>query len=191
MKETLRKEWVIAIYLLLMAWLAGCGASAGITGNGDQDTDLIFDGINISSFSVTSENLHGGVWDTAITNTSNGNNLSPQLSWEPIKDAGCYVIYMIDTSAGNWIHWMSNNVSGTELPEGWASADEYIGPYPPSGTHDYEIYIIALKNPVEGLKGKFDDSNPDIREDILSLDTLDGTEGNIVAYGHISGTYTK
>ncbi len=185
-------------YLVLMAFvgilltlLTGC-----VTGNEDigsigSDTNSLFDGMDIDTFSVTSENMCNGVWDTIITNTDNGNNLSPQLSWDSIDGVSCYAIYMIDSSAGNWIHWKSSNVTETDLPEGWASESEYIGPYPPGGTHDYEIYVLALKKPVSSMKGSFDEADPDIKADILSLDIdNEGAKGNIAAYGCISGTYT-
>lgn len=146
---------------------------------------------DFATFTITSEDLHDGVWDSVITNTENGSNVSPQLSWEPVEGAECYVVFMIDTMAANWVHWMSNNVTETELPQGWASADEYVGPYPPDGTHTYEIYVVALQQPVEQLNGKLDTRNPGAIEDIVGMDTLpDGTAGNLLGYGHIVGTYT-
>lgn len=146
---------------------------------------------DFATFTITSEDLHDGVWDSVITNTENGSNVSPQLSWEPVEGAECYVVYMIDTMAANWVHWMSNNVTETELPQGWAPAEEYVGPYPPDGTHTYEIYVVALQQPVEQLNGKLDTRNQGVIEDIVAMDVLpDGTTGNLLGYGHIVGTYT-
>lgn len=147
----------------------------------------------LTTFNVTSENLHDGVWDSVISNTSNGENHSPQLSWESVENAESYVIYMIDTSAGNWMHWKSNGVTDTSLSEGWASESEYVGPYPPKGApHDYEIYVFALKKPVEEIKGWFDSNNNKFFENLSILDTnSDGESGNIISYGHITGTYTN
>ncbi len=146
---------------------------------------------DFATFTITSEDLHDGVWDSVITNTENGSNVSPQLSWEPVEGAECYVVYMIDTMAANWVHWMSNNVTETELPQGWAPAEEYVGPYPPDGTHTYEIYVVALQQPVEQLNGKLDTRNQGVIEDIVGMDVLpDGTTGNLLGYGHIVGTYT-
>ncbi|WP_028517757.1 YbhB/YbcL family Raf kinase inhibitor-like protein [Ruminococcus flavefaciens] len=146
----------------------------------------------LTAFDVTSENLHDGVWDSVISNTSSGDNHSPQLSWESVENAECYVIYMIDTSAGNWLHWKSNNVTLTELPEGWAGESEYVGPYPPKGApHDYEIYVLALKKPFDEIKGWFDNTNNKFFENMELLDTdADGESGNIISYGHITGTFT-
>lgn len=151
-----------------------------------------FDLNSKSQFSVSSDDLHNGVWDAVISNTSEGSNYSPALSWTPVDNAESYVIYMVDTSANNWMHWKSGNITKTELPSGWARSSEYIGPYPPSGTHRYEIYIFALKNSPSQLKGNFDDENSDFSSIISSLDKDSaGESGNMFSYGHISGTYTR
>lgn len=147
---------------------------------------------DIPTFELTSESLKDGVWDTSITNTDNGSNQSPQLSWESVSDAQLYSIYMIDTSAGNWTHWVSQNVTETTLAQGWASEEEYIGPYPPSGTHDYEIYVFALKEqPSEEFYVDFDGGNGAFFTNIMALDKNSSSDsGNIISYGHIKGTYT-
>ena len=154
-------------------------------------SEFALDGL--ASFPVTSENLHDGVWDSVITNTENGQNRSPQLAWDPVPGAECYAVYMVDTTVENWLHWKSGGITETSLPEGWAPADEYIGPYPPGGTHTYDIYVFALKKPLEQLKGAFNSSNPVFLQKTLpSLDIADDDEsGNVLACGRISGTYTK
>ncbi len=142
-------------------------------------------------FEVTSKNLNSGVWDDVISNTSRGSNASPELSWAAAEGASCYAIYMIDTSAGNWMHWKSANVTATELKQGWAKSNEYVGPYPPSGTHTYEMYVFALKDAVKTMQGNFDDENAGIETLAKSLDkTSSGAVGNIISYGHISGTFS-
>lgn len=141
----------------------------------------------LSSFELTSADLTDGVWNTEITNTQYGQNRSPQLSWKPVEGAANYVIYMIDTTAGNWVHWRSVSEGETELAAGWASEKEYVGPYPPEGTHDYEIYVFALKEPAKKVRGALDSASPRFFELLTSLDN-DG--GNILACGHLTGTYT-
>ena len=158
----------------------------------DTSSTGIFDELNVGTFQVTSEDLQDGVWNSIITNTETGSNVSPQLSWETVPDAACYVIYMTDITAGNWIHWKSNNITTTSLEQGWAPEREYIGPYPPGGTHTYDIYVVAIKEPVESAIGAFNSDNPRFKQCVLKLDaTADGKTGNIISYGHISGTYTK
>ncbi len=150
-----------------------------------------FDIKTASVFEVTSKNLNGGVWDDVISNTSRGKNASPELSWPAADGASCYAIYMIDTSAGNWMHWKSNGIKETNLKQGWAKRTEYVGPYPPSGTHTYEIYVFALKESVSSMQGNFDDENAGITTLAKSLDkTSSGAVGNIISYGHISGTFS-
>ncbi len=141
-------------------------------------------------FELSSDDLHNGVWDTDITNTKNGSNRSPQLSWQAVDGAACYAVYMIDTGTdgySSWMHWKSLT-EDTSLPAGRAARDEYIGPYPPEGTHVYEILVFAMKQAPEKLKGSFNTSNPKLLEAFRVMDGTDG--GNIIACGHIKGTYT-
>ncbi|MBR6581698.1 MAG: phosphatidylethanolamine-binding protein [Ruminococcus sp.] len=150
----------------------------------------IFNDDNIKTFELSSDDLHEGVWDTIITNTANGSNVSPHLKWEPVPDAECYAVYMIDTTAGNWLHWESYGLTETELPQGWANEDEYVGPCPPGDTHSYEIYVVALKKNVELTNLNYDGSNIFFSKLASELDVYDNTEGNVISYGHIKGTYT-
>ncbi|MBR6403097.1 MAG: hypothetical protein IKS48_06905 [Eubacterium sp.] len=168
-----------------------------ITENSTENADKSFRADNsfideYPSFTLTSDNLHDGVWDDVISYTDKGENRSPQLSWEPVDGAGQYLIYMSDLGAWNWIHWKSENVTETTLPEGWASTSEYKGPYPPNGsTHTYEIYVVAVKKPIERMKGGFDGQNPKFEECFKAADIdIDGNEGNIISCGKLSGTFT-
>ena len=100
---------------------------------------------------------------------------------------------MDDPDAIDWMHWKSDHVTETSLDEGWASSSDYVGPYPPSGsTHTYEIYVVALKAPVEGVKGAFNGPNLKFEKNFKALDIdADGNRGNIIAVGRISGTFTN
>jgi len=162
------------------------GAEAG-EASGDDPIIAPF-----AHFEVLSSNINDGKWDDVISNTSVGENKSPALSWEPVEGATRYVIYMVDTTVQNWIHWKSEEVTETELPEGWASSGDYVGPYPPEGgTHTYEVYVIALKNPVERVKGGLDGQNAKFASFVEALDTdADGNTGNIAACGHLAATFT-
>lgn len=161
--------------------------SAANTSSAAEAGDKAFDIKSLSTFGLTSEDLHDGVWATDITNTQYGSNRSPQLSWKPVEGASNYVIYMIDTTATNWVHWRSVSEGVTELAAGWAPEKEYVGPYPPEGTHDYEIYVFALKEPAKKVRGALDSSSPEFFNLLKSLDN-DG--GNVIACGHLTGTYT-
>ena len=150
----------------------------------------VFKDMDIPAVLLTSEDLHDGVWNPAIAKTSEG-SLSPQLSWEPVPGAACYVIYMVDTNVMDFVHWMSNNVTETNLPQGWAPKGEYIGPYPPPfETHNYDVYVLALREPVETLKGTLDAANVFFAKNVLYLDApAQGITGNLLGYGYLSGTY--
>ena len=142
------------------------------------------------AFKVTSESLDGKYWSK--TCAFQGDNLSPQLSWEPVEGATTYVVYMVDLTANKLLHWKSDGITETNLPQGWASSSDYIGPNPPSGsTNQYNIYVFALKAPVERVKGSVRSSALKLQEFMDSLDTdAEGNTGNIVAVGRIIGYYT-
>ena len=143
------------------------------------------------TFELTTADITDGVWNDVISNTEAGENKSPSLTWEPIEGASLYVIYMVDRDASFWMHWKADAVTTTELPLGWAT-DGYVGPYPPNGSeHTYDIYVIALKAPLENLKGRVDSRSPNFPDIILEADTdADSNTGNIIAYGQVSGTFT-
>ena len=151
------------------------------------------------AFKVTSESLDGKYWiDDCVFQ---GGNASPQLSWEPVEGATTYVIYMVDLTASNIIHWKSVGITETNLPQGWAvsafsqgevSKADYVGPNPPSGsTNKYNVYVFALKAPVERVKGSLGTPALKLQEFMDSLDTdTEGNTGNIVAVGRVVGYYT-
>ena len=152
-----------------------------------------------ATLNVSSESLSDGRWNSSITNTADGMNLSPQLSFDPVDGAAYYVIYMVDESANSWVHWYAE-VSDTFLDEG-ENPGQYIGPYPPegSGDHLYTIFVYALS----GEPGaRFDGDYPEFDKswfggDVLwtYLNILDGNKspvmyGNVIEYGYISGIYS-
>lgn len=145
-----------------------------------------------ATFEVTSTDLTDGVWDDVISNTDIGENKSPQLKWEPVEGACGYAVYMFDTNTNGYLHWKSGGITETTLPEGWASPLDYNGPHIGHGyTHNFDVYVIALKAPVERLKGTVNGQNKKLGEFITELDTdKDGNTGNIISYGKISGLYT-
>ena|GEM_PF-601983 len=149
----------------------------------DEENNLL--GIDITSSTLRED----GKWLSIITNTQG--NKSPQLSWTPVENAACYVILMLDTSAGNWLHWIVKDRKETELELGAKPKNsQYVGPYPPSGTHNYEISVYALSASPDSYIGTFNDANTVIDLVIKSIDTSNGKRGNIIAKGTISGTYT-
>jgi phosphatidylethanolamine-binding protein (PEBP) family uncharacterized protein len=196
------------IYILLTAALLmsipGCqnkAASSSVTATSEIEkaavnplTDDMCGGYldGYSTFNVTSESLTDGIWNDITSNTNIGENKSPQLSWEPVEGAAVYAVYMFDTNTNGYLHWKSGGITETSLPEGWASPLDYNGPHIGHGyTHNFDIYVIALKAPVEKLKGTVNGQNKKLGEFIKELDTdKDGNTGNIISYGRISGLFT-
>lgn len=144
-----------------------------------------------NTMKISSENLSDGVWDTEITNTAKGRNISPELTWSAVPGAEEYVIYMIDPDGGNWIHWIASGITGTHVDAGeQVDNRQYVGPYPPSGTHHYIVTVYALSSRPDNLPGRFDSSNRNPGIIVENLDTVNGKSGNILASGTLEGTYT-
>lgn len=152
--------------------------------------DASFDGI--PTFEVTSSNLNDCVWDSKISNTSYGENISPELTWSPVDGATNYVVIMIDS---NWLH-MDVFTTETSLAEGAVGRGDrgaqYVGPYPPNGTtHTYSVFVFALKDEMGKVPFAFDNGGNSIFKifDALDIDA-NGNEGNVLAYGRLDGNFT-
>lgn len=144
-----------------------------------------FDINECPTFEVTSKDINNGFWDVKISHDK-GSDLSPELTWEPVEGATSYTVYMFDITAGNWIH-MKASTDKTSLASGEVS--EYIGPYPPSGVHDYVIYVFALKE-AKGLPEVLDAPSDGAKELASMLNTFSNSDvGNIVAIGRLEASY--
>lgn len=149
----------------------------------------IFD--DIPTFEVSSNNIIDGIWDDKITNTKYGSNTSPQLSWEEVENATNYVVLMID---GTWLH-MDVFTEDTTILEGSINRGDrgmqYVGPYPPSGTHTYSIFVFALKGEANKIPLLFDAAGNNIDDIYKCMDEdVTGEQGNVIAYGRLDGNYT-
>ena len=142
-------------------------------------------------FELTSEDIEDGFWVDAISSSPAGDDVSPQLSWDPVDGAGQYIIYMVDVSANYLIHWKAEGVTETHLDRGWADS-LYFGPYPRTGlTNTYDIYVIAIRNPIDRLRGSLRVPNENFPLFLAYLDIdAEGNTGNVIAYGHISAQYS-
>ena len=147
--------------------------------------------VEAKEMQVTSKDLVNGVWNSDITKTKHGSNRSPELSWEAVDGASEYAVYMVDEKAHNWLHWKASGITGTELAAGAKlSESDYVGPYPPSGTHTYVVYVYALLKHADHYAGKFDSMNKRMDQMEQEMDIAEGKSGNIIARGILSGTYT-
>lgn len=136
-------------------------------------------------FNVTSEDLHGNYWDVKISHDK-GEDLSPQLSWDPVEGASCYAVYMIDPDGHQWIH-MKALTTETTLDTG--AVEDYIGPYPPSGSHQYNVYVFALREE-KNLPKILNAPSSGIDEITSILNTGSNSDiGNVIAWGGVAGLY--
>ncbi len=159
-----------------------------------------------ATMNINSEDLQNGVWSDRISNTEKGENLSPELSFDKVEGAEYYFIYMVDESANYWVHWVASDVREEELGTG-ANVKQYkndpgfkyVGPYPPegSGKHTYTIFVYAMKGtPDRDMELEFDEKSfsPDyMYYDYLNISKSGNPNeyGNVIAYGYISGTYSR
>jgi hypothetical protein len=84
-------------------------------------------------------------------------NVSPQLSWTGAPDGTrSFALSIVDRHpvARNFLHWLVVDIgahvsalaegAAGGMPAGAREASPYAGPFPPSGTHDYELTLYAL-----------------------------------------------
>jgi Raf kinase inhibitor-like YbhB/YbcL family protein len=85
-------------------------------------------------------------------------NVSPQLAWsDPPGTTASLRLQLIDLHpiARGYVHWvvegipadtreLAENAAATGMPDGVREPTPYAGPFPPSGTHEYEFTLTAL-----------------------------------------------
>ena len=92
-------------------------------------------------------------------------NVSPPLDWDGAPEGtGSFALACVDIHpvARGYVHWLVADISAqlSSLPEGAAGAGKsgfteitpYAGPFPPSGTHDYEFTLYALRSDRLGVR---------------------------------------
>ena len=144
----------------------------------------------LPSFQVQSDSLKDGVWDRTIG--FKVDNKSPELHWDKVSGATVYAILMIDPDGNNWLHWLSyTEKTSVELGE-FSGADKgFVGPYPPSGTHNYDVYVFALKGNSFGVSAALDKAGASVSDIALDLNSGEMSEfGNIISCGKISGSFS-
>ena len=121
-------------------------------------------------------------------------NVSIPLAWEGAP-AGTksFALSMVDKHpvARNYVHWLVSDISADAselkegaspkaLPTGAKEVKPYAGPFPPSGTHNYEFTLYALKTETLELPSK------------VNLEVFtQAAEQNALATARLVGTFTK
>ena len=119
-------------------------------------------------------------------------NVSPQLAWSDVPSgAGSLALTMIDIDpvARGFVHWFVDGIppvdgefgtgAGRDLPVGRAITP-YVGPFPPSGTHEYVVTLYAL-----------DASTPEIPTTKKATDFPDLVRGHVLETAALMGRFTK
>jgi Raf kinase inhibitor-like YbhB/YbcL family protein len=129
-------------------------------------------------------------------------NVSPQLSWtDAPAGTRSFAVSVRDNHpvARGYLHWLLAGIGGenTELaedaaasglPAGARELQPYAGPFPPSGTHEYEFTLYALD---------VDLSDPQATDDLgLAAGTslqgfLQAVDGRVLDTALLRGTFTK
>jgi Raf kinase inhibitor-like YbhB/YbcL family protein len=102
-------------------------------------------------------------------------NSSPPLEWEGTPEGTrSFALSFVDLHpiARSYVHWLVADIGPqvSSLPEGAASkpnpgfiqVEPYVGPFPPTGTHDYEFTLYALS--IDSLGVRPGASLPEFRQ---------------------------
>jgi Raf kinase inhibitor-like YbhB/YbcL family protein len=121
-------------------------------------------------------------------------NVSPQLSWKDAPtETASFALSVVDRHpvAANYVHWLVVDIdagvsslpeaaSGSAMPAGSREVRPYAGPFPPSGTHDYEFTLYALATDRLDLPKK------------ASLEAFTrAVEPNVLATAKLVGKFTR
>lgn len=185
------------LIVILAVFAAGCGSAAAET-EAKQSAAVMPESSStvpassepaVLSLNLSSDDLSDGVWNSVIASNGSGQNLSPELSFDAVEGAEEYAVVMIDPDGNNWLHWIASGIKRTHLSQG-ENPGSYQGPYPPSGTHTYEVTVYALKAAPDALPGTFDAAGNSPEDLLAGMDTAGGLRGNVIVSETISGTYT-
>lgn len=185
------KKIVTMVMIVSLLALCGCGGQSGA----DSGKTVSQIASSVPSFRVMSESVDDkGVLKTEccyMKANPPGVNKNPHLAWEPVEGATSYAVYMYDADAKNYLHWNLGQLTETVIPEGVMNNElMYIGPYPPSGTHHYEITVYALKEQPDFFEGKINDFT-DVAVVEKAMDTAKEQSGNVVGVGVLKCTVTS
>ncbi len=121
-------------------------------------------------------------------------NVSPHLVWDgPPTETRSYALTVIDHHpvANEYIHWavvdipahiteLDEDAARQGLPSGAREVRAYEGPFPPSGTHEYDFMLYAL-----------DSEKTEIDSGAGEDDFLRATEGHVLASAQLLANFTR
>lgn len=189
-----RNYTILFILAITLSVFTGCSKQSNTAS--PKETTVVSNLYNRTGhFKVTSASVNEeGVLKSDCTffkAAPKGENLSPELSWDMVEGAACYAIYMYDADALNFLHWRLADVTDTSIKEGAITSETmYIGPFPPEGTHHYQIIVYALKHAPQFYTGELG-KRADVTAIEDNLDIVDGEPGNVVKVGLVDCTVTR
>lgn len=127
--------------------------------------------------------------------TCDGENISPQLSWDGLPEGTKSLALIVDdpdAPSKTWTHWIVFNISPTakgseegKVPQGGVQGvndfgdQAYGGPCPPRGTHRYFFKLYALDQPLKLSAG----ASKEQVEQAMKV--------HVLAEGDLVGTYSR
>ncbi|TXN29906.1 YbhB/YbcL family Raf kinase inhibitor-like protein [Lacisediminihabitans profunda] len=121
-------------------------------------------------------------------------NVSPQLAWDGAPaETRSLALSLVDNDpvARRYLHWLVSDLNpavtsfeegaaARGLPGGARELTDYAGPFPPSGTHEYDFTLYALDIETTGLSVG------------CTLDQFSrAIAGHVLATASLVGTFTK
>lgn len=149
--------------------------------------------LNVKDLTITSDAFghHESIPDR---HTSNGEDVSPAVSWEGVPDGTrSFAVVVHDPDAplvDGFTHWVAYGIDETAkgIPEGGGDETNgtnsmgklgYNGPAPPPGhgTHHYYFWVYALRE------------DPDLEPGLSRRELLDRIEDLVIEQARLVGTY--
>lgn len=136
---------------------------------------------------VTSSDLVDGVWSSELVDRT------PQLTFSEVEGASYYVIYMVDETSHERLHWYVDHLDVTSLSAG-SGVGEYRGLIASAPGDVYSISVYALAGEPDWSGDlTFDDSSFApyyYYYEVLNVADRSASPiqyGNVLEYGYISG----
>jgi Raf kinase inhibitor-like YbhB/YbcL family protein len=121
-------------------------------------------------------------------------NVSPQLSWKDVPHGTkSFALAMLEKHhvARDYVHWLVADIdadtiavkegaSGSAMPPESREIKAYVGPFPPSGTHDYEFTLYALRT-----------DKLDLPKKVSLEDFVEAVKPNTLTTAKLVGKFTK
>lgn len=174
----------------------------------------------LPTFNVTSDDLHEGVWYDKIGD-KHGNlspelswdkvTSAEKYAIVMIDHDGNNWLHWFSIIDSEMDDNKSNNITDNNVNESNDNAGDndlndkiivstglynnidngYVGPYPPSGTHNYTVYVFALIGDTYSLNIQLDKGGTDLQSIVEQLDSGLYTDyHNIIAVGTLEGSYS-